>query len=167
MGAIVSKHNSKVLKAEGKATPPPPSCNCQKKGDCPIPGACNQTGVVYQTTVKSDGGKEKHYVGGAKRFKSRYYSHKKTLTDQFAESSTTLSTYYWKEENAGRNPVVTWRILESNLPTFNPISAQCMLCVREKFNILLKPHLATLNTRQELYAFCRHKRNILINGPPD
>ena len=166
MGAIIAKHNSKVFrKAEGKSAPPQPSCNCQNKEECPVPGACNQSGIIYQTTVKSEGRKEEYYVGEAKNFKTRFYAHRKTLNDEFAENSTTLSTYYWKEKNAGRNPTVSWKFLENNLPTFNPVSARCMLCIREKYNILLKPHLATLNMRNELYGFCRHKWSLLIDPP--
>ena len=167
MGAVIAKHNSKVLKnAQNDTTPPPPSCNCQIKEECPVPGACNQSGVIYKTTVESEGRRDKYYVGEAKNFKKRWYKHKTTLTDEFAEGSTTLSTYYWKEKNAGRNPSVSWQFLETNVPLFNPVSARCMLCIREKYTILLKPHLATLNSRNELFGFCRHKWSELI-GPPD
>ena len=58
MGSYISKHNSKILRAENEAHPkPPPSCNCQKsrKNQCPVPGACNQEGVIYQATVTSQG----------------------------------------------------------------------------------------------------------------
>ena len=36
----------------------PPTCNCRAEEDCPIPGACNQEGVIYQATVRNNmGGK--------------------------------------------------------------------------------------------------------------
>ena len=71
MGAQISKHNQKILRQfQGGAAKPPPSCNCQKsrKKDCPIPGACNQDGVVYQASVTNNKGAEKNYIGLAKIF---------------------------------------------------------------------------------------------------
>ena len=73
MGAYVARHNSKVLKhSQGGQSHPPPSCNCQKskRQDCPLPGACNQNGVVYQATVTNTRGDIETYVGLAKNFKT-------------------------------------------------------------------------------------------------
>ena len=109
MGAQISKHNQKILRqSQGGATKPPPSCNCQKsrKKDCPIPGACNQDGVVYQASVTNNKGAEKNYIGLAKNFKSRYRKHKKSLETKDPKNSTTLSTYVWKEKEEGREPPI-------------------------------------------------------------
>ena len=138
----------------------------QKKEKCPLPGACNQEGVVYQASVKNMRGEEETYIGLAKNFKKRYYGHTKTFKEK-PEKSTTLSTHFWKEREKGGEPVVAWKILEKNIPTFNPVSGKCQLCLREKFNIVLNPHLGTLNSRQEIFSHCRHKRFMLINKPPD
>ena len=72
MGAQIARHNAKILKSEkvgGK--PNPPSCNCQKSrvGDCPIPGACNTNGVVYQAKVTNNVGGEESYVGLAQNLR--------------------------------------------------------------------------------------------------
>ena len=78
MGAQISKHNQKILRqSQGGATKPPPSCNCQKskKKDCPLPGACNQDGVVYQANVTNNKGEEKYYMWLAIDFKERYRKH--------------------------------------------------------------------------------------------
>ena len=83
MGSCIAKHNSKVLReATEEEVRAPPSCNCQisKKNDWPVPGACNQGGVVYQATVTSEGGvNTKTYVGLAKSFKNQYSKHKSSL----------------------------------------------------------------------------------------
>ena len=68
---------------------------------------------------------------------------------------------------AGRDPKVTWRYVEKNVPVYNPISNKCRLCLREKFNIVLRPNMATLNSRQEIFAHCRHLLPELISGAPD
>ena len=132
-----------------------------------MPGKCNQNGVVYQAKVDSAGGRQESYIGLAKNFKKRYPGHKKNLLDENAVGPTTLSKYFWKEQNAGRGPKVTWKFVEKNVPIFNPISNKCRLCLREKFNIVLRPEIARLNRRQEIFAHCRHILPELISGAPD
>ena len=83
------------------------------------------------------------------------------------DGKTTLSSYFWKKVEEGSAPTVSWKILEANLPTYNPVSRVCRLCLREMFNITLNPHLATLNSRREIFAHCRHMRWKLIVDPPD
>ena len=107
------------------------------------------------------------YVGLAKNFKKRYLKHKKNVLDESAPGGTSLSNYFWKETNQGGDPKVTWKFLERNVPIFNPIANKCRLCLREKFNIVLRPSEATLNSRQEIFAHCRHLQAELISVAPD
>ena len=132
-----------------------------------MPGQCNQDGAVYQATVTSATGRVETYVGLAKNFKRRYPKHKKCLLDESAEGGTALSKYFWQEENAGRDPQVTWKFLEKNVPIFNPITNKCKLCLREKFNIVLRPNLASLNSRQEIFAHCKYLQSELVQAAPD
>ena len=83
------------------------------------------------------------------------------------EGTTTLPAHYWREFEAGRAPKVTWKILESRIPPFNPVTEKCQLCTREKYYIVLKPHLGTLNQRQELFSTCKHKESRLLVKAPD
>ena len=170
IGSYIAKHNSKILKQDSDTqTRPPPRCNCQvsKKSDCPIPGACNQEGVVYQATVTSDGGKNvQTYVGLAKKFKSRFSKHKASMETPSPQNITTLSTHFLKEKEAGNNPTLSWKFLKTNIPTFNPVTEICRLCTSEIFQILFKPESATLNSRNEIFSACRHKKAELL-VPPD
>ena len=166
MKAKIARHNKKILKNADKAKRPKPTCNCRSKPECPIPGECNQSGVVYQATVKNDIGHEKTYVGLASNFKNRFYKHKASMETQTPENSTTLSAYFWSELEAGRAPSVKWKILESNIPTYNPVTSKCQLCIREKYQIAFNPRSATLNSRHEIFAHCRHQKNKLLK-PPD
>ena len=125
-----------------------------------------QSGVIYKATVKNTIGQEKNYIWLASNFKSRFYKHKASMEDQTPENSTTLSTYFWKELEAGRAPSVKWKIIESNIPTYNPVTNKCQLCIREKYHIAFNPSSATLNSRQEIFAHCRHQRSKLLR-PPD
>ena len=161
MGSVVAKHNAKVMKNSATTAPKSPAnCNCQtsKKPECPMPGKCNQNGVVYQATVTSDGGKSEIYVGLAKNFKKRWSKHKFTIKDKNAEGGCTMSTYYHQEKDANRNPKVKFKYLEKNIQLFNSVTKNCRLCLREKYNIIFNPQLASLNERTEVFAHCRHMR---------
>ena len=166
MGAHVSKHNNKILRNSfgKKSAPPPPKCNCiqSKVHECPLPGACKQEGVIYQATVQNSKGNKETYVGLASKFKSRFYKHKASLETYSSENSTTLSTHFWEEKNN-----VSWKILERNIPTYNPVVQKCNLCLREKFNIIFNPQLCSLNSRQEVFSHCRHIKTKLLWKEPD
>ena len=107
MGRRIASHNAKIY---NQANNPAPrisaSCNCQvsKKAECPIPGACNQDGAIYEAKVATN----ESYVGLAKNFKKRWPKHKKTLKDRDADGQTTLSKYVWKKREEGLCPEVTW-----------------------------------------------------------
>ena len=70
-----------------------------------------QDRVVYQATVTNSRGDKENYVGLAKHFKQRYQKHKASMLKQKPENSTTLSSYFWREKEVGRNPSVEWTIL--------------------------------------------------------
>ena len=170
MGRKLAQHNSQILRKEINPNPrPQATCNCQKsrKGECPIPGACNQNGAIYQAVVSTNDGKEESYVGLAKNFKKRFLKHRTTLNNRGADGQTTLSRYVWKAKDEARDPEVTWKYLEKNVPDFNPITEICKLCTREKYNIVLNPGVATLNSRNEVFSSCRHRPLYLISDPPD
>ena len=105
-------------------------------------------------------------MGLAQNFKTRFRTHRANLTQKKQEGSITLYTHFWNEKEQGRDPKVEWKILEKNIPTFNPVTGLCKLCTREKYNIVMNPQLATLNSRQEIFAHCRHKQSKLIGKPP-
>ena len=109
--------------------------------------------------VRNNTGKVEKYIGLASKFKNRFYKHKASMETENTDNSTTLSTHFWKETEEGRNPKITWKILENNIPTYNPVTAKCQLCIREKYCITFNPNEATLNSRNELYAHCRHIRS--------
>ena len=127
----------------------------------------DQWSNIYQATVENSEGGTENYVGLAADFKVRFYKHRHSLEVQSADNSTTLSTHYWNEVGENRSPKVTWRILEKDIPTFNPITGICKLCIREKYNIVFRPQLATLNLRHEIFSSCRHKEGKLLIKAPD
>ena len=78
MGAKVRRHNNKILNNTSKKqkTRTPPSCNCikSKKSECPLPGACNQQGVIYQATVENKKVKKKPILGLQANFRQDFTS---------------------------------------------------------------------------------------------
>ena len=73
MGAQIAKHNQKLLRQYQGGQQNHLQVVIAKKSrrkDCPILGACNQDGVVYQASVTNNKGEVKSYVGLAKILKT-------------------------------------------------------------------------------------------------
>ena len=49
---------------------------------------------------------------------------------------------------------------------FTPTNQQCALCTAEKKIIIYQPEKASLNTRNELGAHCKHKESRLLFKKP-
>ena len=177
MKQLISAHNRKLL---ANIKPPIPvedppeakTCNCNRRtmeenGGCPLQGKCLITNVVYQAEVvetKVDGQEEvEKYVGCTTDFKTRWRHHRKSFNNGDYKHETVLSTHIWDCKTRGSTYSVSWKILDRGQP-FNPVTKICKLCVRERFYILRKPHLATLNHRQEIGTFCPHVRNSLLRN---
>ena len=131
----------------------PPWGAMLEKGNC-IPGNC-----------ECGGGETETYVGlTANTFKKRHSGH--TFNFKHEDSKgTTLSAYIWKLKNQNKNFEISWKILQHAKP-FTPVNGQCALCTAEKKVIIFKPDLATLNTRNELGAHCKHKESRLLYKKP-
>ena len=74
---------------------------------------------------------------------------------------TTLSAHIWKLKNEDKRFEISWKILEHARP-FTPTNEQCALCTAEKKIIIYQSEKATLNTRNELKAHCKHKESRLL-----
>ena len=61
IASILAKNNSKVLNAD-KGPNAQEKCNCRKKQECPMPGKCQTTSLIYQASVKTEE-KTETYVG--------------------------------------------------------------------------------------------------------
>ena len=102
MRAIISRQNHKNLNQQTAA--PPPTCNCQKKAECPLPGRCTIERVCYQADVKRlDTGAVETYTGATMgSFKKRHYGHKTSFENRKWHRIYIFSilcggtTYIWK-----------------------------------------------------------------------
>ena len=86
-----------------------------------------------------------------------------TLYIYIYKHETVLSTHIWECKSRSSTWKVNWKILDRGQP-FNPVTKTCKLCVRERFYIIRKPHLASLNYRQEIGTFCPHIRMSLLRN---
>ena len=108
--------------------------------------------------------KTETYVGCCSTdFKTRRSDHNTSFKYERYKGKTILSSHIWDIKGRGSSYTISWRILDRGAP-FNPATKTCMLCTKERFFIIRKPELATLNKRQEIGAHCLHiNKNLLRN----
>ena len=161
MGKRVSSHNSKLLNTDNQQQEEEEGCNCRGGPDtCPLTLVeCQKTNVIYVASVTSQGRVE-HYTGlTGGTFKKRWDKHQSDI--RLKRKKTTLSRYVLKLEEEGKQYSTKWEILD-RAPTFNPVTKKCRLCLKEIYYIMFRPDSASLNSRNELFNTCRHKRTDLL-----
>ena len=139
-------------------------CNCRKK-PCPMEGErCREKEVVYQAKVTSENGTTETYLGlSATEWKLRYNNHTASFKHRNQRTKTCLSKHIWELKDAGVGYTMgKWKIVAKGRP-FSPSSNCCRLCLKEKYLIMHKPELGTLNKRQEFFNSCRHKTSLLLS----
>ena len=137
-------------------------CNCRNKNNCPMPGKCLTPSLIYQALVETPSGNETYIGLTANTFKARYSGHKSSFTNQSRRNETTLSKYIWDLKEKNENYTISWKVISRAQP-FSQVTGVCQLCTCEKYLIVFKPDLGSLNSRHELLCSCRHKQaNLLI-----
>ena len=168
MQQIISAHNKSILKSE--ITPPSTNptnksnCSCGKK-ECPLDRNCLTKGVVYQAKVtRQDNLKEESYVGLTElSFKTRLYTHTHSFKNENQRNATALSQYVWSLSDNNVDYNIKWKILARSKP-YSTTNKRCNLCLTEKYFIIHKPEMSTLNNRNELVSGCRHRRKHLLSS---
>ena len=141
-------------------------CNCRNKDACPTPGKCTTPSVIYQATVKTINNTraDETYIGLTENsFKTRYTNHKSSFNNQHKRHSTELSKYIWELKDKGISYSIAWKILTQARP-YSTATGRCNLCLTEKYHIICKPNMASLNKRNELVSTCRHARKFLLGS---
>ena len=138
-------------------------CQTVLPADCPVTGNCPTSSVVYQATVTTDDNMPAQtYVGLTETpFKIRFANHKSSFNNPNKRLNTELSKYVWYLKEAGLPFNITWKFFKQTSP-YNPVSGRCNLCLWEKYFIICKPELVTLNKRNELATSCRHANKYLL-----
>lgn len=165
MQQIISAHNKSTLKTTKTSDSMPqttPNCNCRNKL-CPLDGNCLTPGVIYQATVtRQDNHKDETYIGLMEGpFKTRFNAHICSFRNEHQRSATTLSQYIWSLIDKKVQYSTKWKIL-ARAKSYSTSSKRCNLCLTEKYFIISKPAMSSLNNRNELVSSCRHKRKHLL-----
>ena len=172
---IIDNHNKRILTAsiqiDDTATAAAASidnnktCNCRQKNTCPLDGNCLQSSVIYQATVKrKDKNTTETYIGLTENdFKTGYRNHTATFRHAKHRNSTELSKHIWTLKDNSIEHFISWRILSLHSP-YSSSSKRCNLCLKEKFLIICRPELSTLNKRNELVSSCRHRNKALLRN---
>ena len=170
MKQVLAKHNKKVVAASMPKSEER-TCNCPKAtreaGTCPLQGHCLDRNIIYQATVTEIKPNEERvvetYVGCCSTtWKERKGNHDKSFKHLRYKGETILSTHIWAIKDRGSNYTISWRILDRGNP-FTPVTKVCMLCTKEKFYIIRRPELASLNSRQEVGNHCLHVAMSLLS----
>ena len=164
MGQIIAGHNTKILKPKSQDLP----CNCQKskKEDCPLSGECQKTNVIYQATVipEDNNTPVETYIGlTSTTFKLRYGNHKFSFNHEDEGGQTALSKHVWALKKKNVKFKINWRIVD-RARTYNPVRGTCPLCTLEKYYIIFKPSLSSLNQNDELLKPCPHVDKLLLEN---
>ena len=162
---IIDGHNKAILQSAETSQPQQDegtkTCNCRKKDECPLDGECLVSEVVYQATVKTQDAQETYIGLTANQFKARYRNHQMSFRHVKRRNETELSKHLWKLKDENKEYTVTWKIVAKAKPYTN-LTKRCNLCNTEKFFLITKPHMASLNRRNELISTCRHRRKFIL-----
>ena len=115
-----------------------------------------QATVTTQTSSDS-------YVGLATNFKERYRNHTASFRHKSKRNETVLSTHIWTLNDNNKPFTIKWRVLKQCKP-YNSISNKCNLCLFEKYVIICKKNLCSLNKRNELASSCPHRTRYLLKN---
>ena len=121
--------------------------------------------MIYQATVKTEDSRPAQtYVGLTETsFKTRFANQKSSFNDPSKRLSIELSKHVWHLKEAKLKFGISWKILKQTTP-FSPAWNRCNLCLWEKYFIICRPELATLNKRNELVTSYRHANKFLLKN---
>ena len=138
-------------------------CNGTAKiGPCPHDGDCRkERSCIYSCKVtRLDTGVSETYTGLAgNTFKERFYGHNRNINVRNGPGNhgTSLSHYIWELKDNNVPYETKWSIM-SKAKTYNPVTKKCRLCLKEVYYILYKPETASLNSRNEVFGWCKHRK---------
>ena len=161
---IISKHNGKISETNKIQDTTENECNCTRGKTCPLDKKCLTSGIVYQATVKrEDNNKEETYIGLTNTpFKERFRNHISSFKHRNKRFATALSKYIWTLKDSNISHTIQWKIIRK-CSAYSTTTRSCNLCLTEKYYIIFKAKMATLNNRNELATGCRHRKSHLLS----
>ena len=158
ISAVIGAHNKAITSK--KEALQLGGCNCNNGDECPLNGNCLTNNVLYEACITADieNYGEKLYKGvTSTTWKERYGNHLKSFNHEKYEKETELSNEVWRIKRKNKGYRIKWRIIKQ-YPPYNPITKRCILCIKEKIEILENLGPNQLNKRSEIIGTCRHKQ---------
>ena len=164
MKSIISSHNKALLSDyhRSQTQTNEKECNGRKKDQCPLDRKCLTQNVVYQATVSTQSSSET-YVGLATNFKEPYRNHTASFRHQSKRNETELSKHIWALKDNKKPFNIKWRIIKQ-CRLYSNVSNKCNLCLFEKFVIICRKNLCSLNKRNELASLCPQRNRYLLKN---
>ena len=123
---------------------------------------CKDSGLIYQTEVTALGKEQESYVGLCNTtFKLRYANHKQSFTKIGKRNAPTLSKYVWDLNDRDVPYSIKWRTV-ARASSYSQSSGTCKLCLLEKYVIMFRPSISSLNSRKEFFSSCQHRASLLL-----
>ena len=162
--SIISNHNEAVInKSSNAPVQAINTSNCRNKGSCLLDGKCNKHNTIYQAEVTTSHSKQT-YIGLCDTpFKSHYRNHTYSFRNERYRNATELSKNVWGLKNKKVDYQIRWRIVR-HARSYSNVTKKCNLCRWEKYYIICRPNMTTLNNRNELVSSCRHAKKFLLNS---
>ena len=169
---IIDNHNKRILhlshssytKDNKDGTRTNKTCNCQQKNNCPsIVTAFNLQLFIKPPSHETTTTPLKHTLDSQKLTSKQDRNHTASFHHAKHKNSTELSKHIWTLKNNNIDYSISWHILSSSSP-YNSSSKRCNLCLKEKFLIIYRPDLSSLNKRNELVSSCRHRNKALLRN---
>ena len=121
------------------------------KRSCPMDGNCNEWNIMYQAEVTTSPSKQTYIGLCDTSFKSRYRNHTCSFRNERYRNSTELSKYVWGLKDKKTDYQIRWRSIR-HARSYSNVTKKCNLCLWEKYYIICRPNMATLNNRNELVS---------------
>ena len=99
----------------------------------------------------------------ATNFKERFRNHTTSFRHLNKRNSTELSKHVWKLKDAKKPFNIAWKVLRKCKP-YNNVTKKCSLCLNEKFLIICRKDLCSLNKRNELATSCPHRNRYVLKN---
>ena len=139
--SIISSHNKTVISKSTNSDKRKKNCNCCKPETCPMDGNCNAQSIIYQAQVTSQTTKET-YIGHF--IKLRYRNHTSSFRNEQYRNATELSKHMWNLKDRKIQYNIKWHIIKQ-AQSYSNVTKKCNLCLWEKYFILCKPEMSSLN----------------------
>ena len=162
---IIDGHNKTILRQNTppeEKTPPKPR-NCREPNKCPLKGECFVKEVVYEATITTAESTETYVGLTATDFETRWRNHQISFKHENKKNDTELSKHLWQLKDQKKDFTISWKIV-AKAKSYTNLTKRCNLCNTEKYYILYKPDMATLNKRNELVVMVIGISGVRINS---